>query len=284
MVEERKSRRAKEDVDPELIALAGTGQRPSLIRPILMIAVIVLGGWIISDWRGEIEYFFSEPTPIDLGEATDYAIDASDPGRPRALPHNRYVRIRGIPTQRSQAARHRFFRLVGAPIYVEEERDDYIEDPLERELEGEAKGEIDRTYYDGAGRILAFSEVPERYRGLRQYYRSRYNVPFCDELNPGQLQELQRRKRDAIIAQWRAEYEAASPDQRAAGHMGPEPTTQQLAVITAADPACIDAWLIQDGVEPSSQWWFLAATFVFGAFMLFNVVMLGRWILRFVRS
>lgn len=284
MADEHKPNSGEDEVDAELIALAGTGQRPSLIRPILMIAVIVLAGWIISDWRSELEYFFSETTPIDLGEATDYAIDASDPQRVRELPHNRYVRIRGIPTQRSQAARHRFFRLVGAPVYVEEERDDYIEDPLERELEGEAKGEIDRTYYDGAGRILAFSEVPERYRGLRQYYRTRYNVPFCDELTPEQLQERQRRKRDAIIAQWRAEYEAATPEERKASHMGPEPTAEQLAVISAADPACLDAWLIQDGVEPRSQWWFVVATLVFGAFMLFNVVMLARWILRFARS
>ena len=283
MTDERQ-RRATDEPDPELIALAGTGRRPSLLRPILMIAVIALGAWIISDWREEIEYFFSDSTPVDLGDATDYAVDPANPGAATAdLPHNRFVSIRGIPTQRSQSARYRFFGLVGAPIFVEELRDDYIEDPLERELKGD-KGEIDRTYYQGSGRILKFSEIPERYHGLRHYYRTRYNVEFCEELDAREYEEIERRKRDAILQQWRLEYQDATPEQRARAKMALEPTEEQIALLMAADPVCLEAWLIQDGTAPSDHWWYLAAAAVFAAFMLFNLVMLVRWVVAFIRA
>lgn len=281
MTDERR-RTASDEPDPELIALAGTGRRPSLLRPILMIAVVALGAWIISDWQEEVEYFFSDSAAVNLGDATDYAIDPTNPSAATAdLPHNRYVSIRGIPTQRSQSARYRFFGLVGAPVFVEELRDDYIEDPLERELKGD-KGEIDRTYYQGSGRILKFSEIPERYHGLRHYYRSRYNIEFCEDLDAREFEEIRRRKRDAIVHQWRLEYDTAPEGTR--GRMSPEPSEEQIALLMAADPVCIEAWLIQDGTAPKDHWWYLAAAALFAAFMLFNVVMLVRWVIAFVRS
>ncbi len=277
------TRPASDNTDPELIALAGTGERPSLLRPILMIAVIVLGFWIISDWQTELEYFLSDSTPIELGEGTDFATDPDDPDAAPDLPHNRYVSIRGIPTQRSQSARYRFFRIVGAPIFVEQERDDYIEDPLERELAGN-KGDVDRTYYEGAGRIVKFSEIPGRYQGLRQYYRTRYNQAFCEELTPVQIEEIEARKRDAIRAQWRAEWEEATAEERERAKMEAEPSDEQMKMLLAADPPCVEAWLIQDGTSPRDHWWYLAASLMFAVFMVVNVVMLGKWIRAFARS
>lgn len=283
MSDDQENPLAGSEPDPELVALAGTGERPSLLRPILMIAVIVMAGWIISDWTSELEYFMSDSTPVDLGEGTDYAVDPADPTAKPDLPHNRFVKIRGIPTQRSQSARYRFFRLVGAPVFVEQERDDYIEDPLERELAGN-KGDVDRTYYEGTGRIIKFAEVPGRYGGLRHYYRSRYNVAFCDELTASDREEIVKRKRDAIRAQWKLEYEESTDEERQRADMGPEPTDPQLEALLALDPPCIEAWLIQDGTTPRDHWWYLAAALLFAAFMVFNLVMLVRWVIAFARS
>lgn len=277
--------RPEDAPDPELVALAGTGRRPSILRPILMIAVIALGAWIISDWRAELEYFFSSSDPVELGSATDFAIKkAEDPDWTPPIPHNRYVRLEGIPTQRSQSARYRFFGLVGASIFIEEERDDYIEDPMERELEGDAKGDVDRTVYRGAGRALKFSEIPQRYHGLRHYYASRYNIVFCESLDPRGYRELEQRKRDAIVAQWRADYKDASPEEREREGLTLEPSPDEIAEIMSTDPVCVEAWLIQDGVEPSEHWWYVAAAAMFGLFMLFNVVLLVRWVRDFMRS
>lgn len=272
-----------DEPDPELIALAGTGTRPSILRPILMIAVIVLGGWIISDWRTELEYFVSSPAPLPIGEAIDLA-GASDEELAKRLPHNAFVEVSGIPTQRSQSARYRFFRLIGAPVFVEYQRDDIIEDPLERELKGEVKGDVDRTMFSGTGRLLKFSEMPQRYGGLRHYYRTRYNITFCEELTPAAYQDLEGRKQDAIVSQWKGEYTDASPEDRERRKLTAAPTDAQIAELMAADPVCIEAWLLQEGVGPTTHWWYLAATLVFIAFMLVNVVMLFRWARAFARS
>ncbi len=279
------TRQSNDAPDPELVALAGSGRRPSILRPILMIAVIALGAWIISDWRAELEFFFSDSTPVDLGNATDFAIEkAEDPDWTAPIPHNRYVEIEGIPTQRSQSAKYRFFGLVGAPIFIEQQRDDYIEDPIERELEGDAKGDVDRTIYQGAGRALKFSEIPQRYQGLRHYYASRYNIVFCESLDERGYRELEQIKRDAIVQQWRVDYKDATPEERERRGLTLEPTEEEIAQIMASDPVCVEAWLIQDGVEPSDHWWHVAAAALFGLFMLFNVVMLVRWVRDFIRS
>ena len=248
-----------------------------------MIAVIVLGAWIISDWRTELEYLVSDSTPIDLGDALEFAV-TDETGAGPQLPHNRYVTIRGIPTQRSQSERYRFFRLVGAPVFVEQKRDDIIEDPLERELAGDVKGDVDRTLFRGAGRLLEFSQMPQRYGGLRHYYRSRYNITFCEELTPQAHDEIKRRKRDAIVAQLRAEFQEASSEERALRKLQAEPSAELVDELLADDPICIEAWLLQDDSEPRDHIWYLLASLMFLGFMLFNVVMIVRWVRAFARA
>lgn len=264
------------------MALAGTGSRPSILRPILMIAVIVLGGWIISDWRADLEYFLSNSEPVELGDAIEFAVIGND--TEKSLPHNQYVAISGIPTQRSQSTRYRFFRLIGAPIFVEQRRDDVIEDPLQRELEGDVKGDVDRTVFRGAGRLMKFSEMPQRYHGLRHYYRSRYNITFCEELTPQQHAEIKKRKRDAIVAQLKLEYTEASAEERERRKLTEAPNETLIDDLLESDPVCLEAWLLQDGAPPNSHTWYLVATLMFLAFMLFNVVMLVRWVRAFLRA
>ena len=274
----------KSELDPELMALAGGGPRPSILRPILMIAVIVLAGWIVGDWRGELEYYFSDKAPIELGDALEYASGADGGRKVSELPQNRYVKMSGIPTQRSQSDRYRFFRLVGAPVFVEQPRDDIIEDPLERELEGDVKGDVDRTLFTGQGRLTSFASMPERYGGLRHYYRTRYNIIFCETLAPSAHAEIARRKRDAVIAQLKAEYAEATPEQRERQKLTPEPDPAVVEALLADDPVCIDAYLLQDGEPPENQIWYLVMSIICGFFMLFNTVMLVRWFRDFFRA
>lgn len=273
--------RPDDSVDPELMALAES-RNDSILKPILMIAVIALGFWIIDDWREELAYFFSPSEPVAIGSVTDFASEKlKNPDFEPDIPHNRYVELGGIPTQRSQSERFLFFKLVGGEVYVEAERADADMDPLQREMEGESKADIDRTYFEGRGRAMHFSRMPSRYNGVRRYYQSRYGTVFCEQLDAAGRKELLQRKRDAIRMQWIEEYEAMSPDERQNSVMTAEPTDKDVARIMSLDPVCVDAFLIREGVEPSDHIWYLLLTGFFVGFMIFNLVLLVRWIRRF---
>lgn len=273
--------RPDDSVDPELMALA-QDRNDSILKPILMIAVIALGFWIVDDWREELEYLFSSSEPIPVGSVTEFASEAlKDPSFEPDIPHNRYVELSGIPTQRSQSERYTFFKLVGGEVYVERKREDADMDPLERELEGEPKGDVDRTYFEGRGRALAFSKMPSRYNGVRRYYQTRYGTVFCEQLDEAGREELLERKRDAIVLQWIEEYEEMSPEEQAESVMTPKPTEADIKRILSLDPVCVDAYLIQEDVEPKDHAWYLLLTAFFAAFIILNAVLLVRWIKRF---
>ena len=286
MNDEPTARTPRDDApDPELMGLVGGGAGDSILKPILMITVIVMGFWLLDDWREEIAYFFSDSEPVELGTITEYPVKRSrEPGWEPELPHNRYVSLQGVPTQRSQSPRFRFFKLIGHDLYVEQEREDYIADPIERELADSEKGDVDRVYYEGTGRLVAFEKTSKRYGGLRHYYGTRYGTVFCDQIDARERAEIERRRRDSVIQQWRLEYKDASPEERERLGLSLEPTEAELADVLASEPICEEAWLVQDGVEPKDHWWYVAMAALFLAFMLFNAVLLVRWIVRFVRS
>lgn len=262
-----------EEFDPELLALADP-THDTILKPFLMITVILLGFWVIKDWREELVYFFSAPVPVALGEAMDIPTD-------KILPHNTYVKIKGIPTRRSVADRNRYFSLIGSNIIVEEKRADYIEDPIEREANGK-KGDVDRVYFDGKGRLTHFSKMGGRYNGIREYYSSRYDVNFCEQLTPKTKKEIRQRKRDAYILFYQNRFDAASPDIRAKKGLKKAPTEAELKAFEIDDPVCIDAYFLQAEISPKSHLNYLIATIVFGLFMMFNLFLLVRWIRRFL--
>jgi hypothetical protein len=273
-----------EELDPELLELAEERSRGSVLRPVLMIAVIMLGASILSDWRDNLAYFFSASEPVEVGSVTEFPVlAAEDPAWSPKLPHNAYVRLSGVPTRRSQSERYNYFKLVGGEVYIETRRDDFIENPLERELAGRKPGEVDRTYFDGTGRLQAFGKFPERYNGLRRFYNQRYNTYFCEQYDERELAEVARRRRETIRANWAAEYERASAEERAAQNLRPEPSEAELQEVFESEPLCVNAYLLQEGVSPRDHWWYVALAGLIGFFMLFNTVMLGRWFWRFLR-
>lgn len=265
MVEESNEREQRDEahqppedgdqVDPDLLELASEKRRGSILRPVLFVTVIWFGASIIGDWQSELEYFFSSSEPADVGSVTDFASERAQKGEDWESPltHNRYSALEGVPSRRAQSDSYRFFKLVGGHVYVEVSREDADKSELEREFD-DKKGEVDRTYFEGAGRAVNLSKTAERYRGLREYYYERYGTVFCDtEIAEEHREKIQKR--------------AAQGDEE-----------------SAEEPECVEGYLIEADVEPADHWWYVALAGLIGVFMLLNVWWLIRWIRDFFRA
>jgi hypothetical protein len=233
-----------DEVDEELLNLASSNRQGSLLRPILFLVVIWFGISIIGDWQTQLSFFFSSSDPIEIGSVTEFAAErAQDPNWDPEIPHNRYVSVEGVPSKRARSKRYKFFKLVGGQVYVEVPHAEDDKTELEREF-GDQAGEIDRTYFQGAGRALHVGEMQQRYQGLRSYYYQRYGTVFCGM----QLSDKQQRAMDA------------------------------------SGQECVDAYLVETDVEPLDHWWYVLLTALIGTFVLLNIWWLYRWIRDFVRD
>lgn len=264
-----------DEVDPELMALAEERSRGSALRPILFVAVIALGFWIIGDFWSDVTYFFSPKKPVELGDATSLQMEE--------LPHNRLVSISGIPKRRSQSRKYRYFKLVGAPVYVEVPRGESL-DPIKSAADDTPDGDVDRTYFEGEGRMIAFAKMPERYRGIKHYYRRQYGTRFCELIDDKERRRIRRERRSAVIENWREQYEKASQQEREQQGLTPEPTDAEIEEILGASPICIDAYLMRTTITPWRHWWYLLTAAIFAIFMLVNVYWLIRWFQKFFGS
>ena len=274
----------EEGIDQDLVSLADAPTRDSVLRPILMLTVLALGAFIISDWQEELAFFFSSSEPVNIGSVQDFPARAEqDRNWSPDIPHNRFVEVSGIPSKRSIANRYKYFKLVGGEVYIEQPREDYQKSAIKRELAETPKGDIDRSYFSGAGRAVSFAAMPGRYAGLRKYYEINYGTRFCVDVTPEERERLRRKQRDTIRVVHKERYEALSEEERKARGMGPEPTEEQIARIAAADPVCVDAWLIQIDTKPSGHWWYLALTGLFVVFMIIDAVFLVRWVINFAK-
>ncbi len=274
----------EDDYDPELVELGDARARDTVLRPILMVLVLVMGAYIISDWQEELEYFFSSDDPVEIGNVTDFPDKrAEDPNWSPDIPHNRYVSVSGIGHRRSIGKRHKYFRLIGGEIYVEQERADADMDELERIERGAPKGDRDYSRFIGEGRALSFSAMPERYAGLRRYYSKTYGVTFCVDMDEGTRRQILQNRREIIRKMWRQNWEEASPEVRERKGLEPEPSEAKIKELLDETPVCVDAWLVQANHTPSDHWWYVVLTALFGIFMLVDVVFLVRWFIRFLK-
>lgn len=274
--------------DPELMALAGEPGSQSILRPILMVIVLVLGAGIISDRKEELSYFFSSTQPLDLGSITEYPIKrANDPSWKPQLPHNRYVKLEGIPSKRAINSKYKFMKLVGLDLYVEhrkgEDPNKSAIDKVVDEVNKKPEEGRDRDYFSGAGRLLAFNAMPQRYEGLKAYYRRHYNTSFCVDLTEQQRQKIAQERKDLVLRNWKKRYDAASEAERAAEQLTEQPSPAQLEEVVTSEPICVDAYLVQAGVGPRDHWWYLALCGLIATFMLVDLVLLVRWIIRFLK-
>lgn len=271
-----------EEVDPELVALAQERSRGSPLRPVLFAAVIVLGVWILADFWPDLTYFFSTAEARDLGAVhKEHAREAqSHPKRAVDLPHNRYVELQGIPKRRSQSEQYQFFRLVGAPIFVQTPREEQPETLAER-VGDEGQGTADREYFAGEGRLIALWKMPERFQSIKNYYRKHYGTRFCGNLSEEQRASIRERQRTAYVESTRQEYENASEKERERQDLRPEPTEEELENILEANPVCVKGYLLLDANSPGSSWRILALAGLFVIFIFLNIYWLIRWFQNF---
>lgn len=274
-----------EEVDPELMALAEERSRPSALRPILFIAVIALGIWIVGDFRTQIEYFFSSSDPVQLGEIAEMAKGPDEePNWSETFSHNRYVELAGIPKRRSESRKYRYFKLVGAPVYVEQPLTEVGEAPEPKFRGPNRSGPEGRTYFEGKGRMIAFGKMPDKYAGVKHYYRKKYGTRFCENLSKKDKQRIRSEQRSTIIDNWRARYDNASKKERQKKGLTPEPSDEELQEILNANEICTEAFLVQATVSPRDHWMYVLTAALFGLFMLLNVYWLIRWFRDFFRS
>lgn len=81
--------------DPDMDLEFAQPRRPWVL-PALFLAVTF---WMIWTWRAELEYGFSSPEPIVLGDALERDLKKAD------LPHNRLVTVKGMTPMLSVSAR-----------------------------------------------------------------------------------------------------------------------------------------------------------------------------------
>lgn len=285
---------SEDEVDEELVALANEQRSQSILQPILFMAVIALGVWVISDWWPDIEYFFSARQSVEVGSVTDFASKrAKDPDWEPDLPNNRYVSLSGVPTRRSNSKKYRYFKLIGSNIFVEQPRENApdetggsgnvgdLDEPARSFRNLRSGLGPDRTYFEGKGRLMKFSKMPQRYQGVRDYYRKNYGTRFCDRLSEQEIQRLRDVRRDAIIGTWKDRYEEATPEERKKRDLKRQPSEEEIRKILQRDPVCVDAYLLRSTVSPSDNWWYLLIAGLFGLFMLVNAWWLVRWFMRF---
>ena len=171
---------SEDEVDSDLLELAESRKRGSILRPILFVVVIWFGISIILDWRPELEYFFSSSDPYDVGAVTEFPDKrAENEDWEPQIPHNRYVSIQGIPSRRSRSERHRFFKLIGGDVFVEVETNEESDPYADFTEEDPDPTRADRAYFEGEGRALRLSKVTHRYDGVRKFYLEKYNTRLC---------------------------------------------------------------------------------------------------------
>jgi hypothetical protein len=270
------------EVDPELVELGERRGDRSPIRPLLMVMVLVLGSYILSDWREELAYFVQSEEPIKIGSVTDFPTKL-ERGESVKIPHNTYVEIEGIPSKRSMSPKAQFFKLVGGEVYVEAPRDDAHLSALEREAQGKKLADTDRTYFKTRGRAIDMEHAPGRYVGLRNYYRTRYQTVFCVDLLPAQIAEMDRRQRAQLKTQWKELWDKSSPAEREELLMKTEQLPlDRLEELMRDAPVCVNATLIQAEVGPRAHWWYAALAGLFATFMVADLFFLIGWLRRFL--
>jgi hypothetical protein len=147
------------------------------LKPFLYLIVLGLTLWLSMGWWPDVSYFFEPNKPMDLGDVTELSTKEGQlqPGEY----HNRYVRLSGIPVRRAQSERYRFFKLVGADIYVQtgQQKAD-VDDPAAGPP-NMPTGASNRVRFSGSGRMLAFSRAEGSIAGVREYYETNYHTDLC---------------------------------------------------------------------------------------------------------
>ncbi len=239
-------------VDP---ALSELGKSGSLGQIVLLLLVSVFALLMLRQYIDEFLYVFSESEPIAIGMADELAQSDLYVDGQLALPSNRYVTVEGAEEHASTSDDTRFFKLIGAPVYVEES----VAESGTRLVAGPhgvPRGEESlQPYYDGGGRLIAFSELPSRYTSLIEFYSENYGVFFCGyELSPDLERYLHNREGRVHLA--------------LLDELGREPTEAELEEELGGATSCQEAYLVIADATPTNQRFFVV---IFGILALIVV-------------
>lgn len=134
--------------------------------PLLSLAVVGFALFLAWSYRSELAYFFSDPTPVDIGHAYE-GVD---------VPSNTYVHVKGLPSLLKVGysqfdRRFKVYYLLGTHVFVRERIPD--------EDEAKKGAEADGTYptFDGTGRLLDLSKTTD-FVNVQRFYAERADWDF----------------------------------------------------------------------------------------------------------
>jgi len=252
-------------IDPELERL-----RPQInwFRPFLMIGVIAGAVYGLTLFQTQLEYFLLDDEPINLGEVAEYPTRlAENPEWEPEIPHNRYVTVTGIPTRFSGICTPpiRFFKLIGAHIYVELPMDDDVSAiACHAQTQGTRADVPDLEYFEGAGRAVAFDRSHRQYSSLKSFYEREYSDRFCSSMTEAKKEARLKDLRTVL----REEVKSKS---------GEYPDDAKLDELVSREPICHNAFIIQTGVTPRSYWHFILIYVVLIGIIGWNLYALAAW-------
>ena len=159
----------REEVDPELVALAAPPKGRRLATMTVMALTVVASLGLIGALRTDIVYFFAPATATDVGEVT--ALD------PATLTPNTFVRVAGTP---SAAHTVRYTKLLGTTTYavfpLAGQRDVFVQVPV---TDAETERNLARREY--SGRLVTFGQLGGRFGEVREYLGETMGVPVSSE-------------------------------------------------------------------------------------------------------
>ena len=197
-------------------------QATRILKPLVFALMLGLSGLAAWQYVGHLRYFFAPTALAPLGATEDIgvAIRAEQPD-PNLRSH-RYVSLSGIPQRYASAGDKGVFKLIGAQIYVA--RDTAKLPAAKAETFGDADNpDENREEFDGSGWLIAFSDLPRKYAGIRDFYAENYRVPFCSH----------------------------DPSPRLAAYLEAERER-------TGKRDCVEGYLLIEGEAPRDQWPYLA--------------------------
>lgn len=211
------SERAGELGAAELDKIAST-QATRILKPLVFALLLTLSGLTAWQYQGHLRYFLSSAALAPLGSAEDIG-NAVRAGMPDpALASHRFVSLAGIPQRYASAGDKGVFKLIGAQIYVARNASAFPSTTSETFGDDSNPGE-NREEFEGSGWLIAFSDLPRNYAGIRDFYAENYRVPFCSHEPSPQL-----------AAYLEAERERTGKSD------------------------CVEGWLLIEGERPTDQW------------------------------
>lgn len=242
-------------------------------RPMVMLGVIGFAIYLGVQFMPQLKYALGDAEPQDLGDITEFPERAREnPDDPPVVPHNRFVRVSGIPSRASISCNPpvRYYKLVGAHVYIEQR----IEEGKLTELECKAgqsgrnpRDGDDLNYFEGTGRAVSFDRIGKNYNNLKGFYERSYGELFCSSMT-----EAKREARVKMLRQMLRETHKLEH--------GQYPDDETLEKLLADETICHDAYLIQADVSPSAYWHYLAIYVVLGLIILWSLGTITRWVRR----